>query len=539
MTKTLKNILCFMLIIAMIVGSTITSFALSDYTIPIEKGDIIPYTYSSNYVASTLESLVNRTEELKTSYSTSEALSILRGLEDAVEDITALDYSRNYDIKHDPENYEARKFYKYKYSHTEWIIKNVTYCMLSNSASDSDFVEFIEIIYRIAILEMKNSAPVCDVMNLLAIMMYQDDDFPASVRDFVSFAALQAGFDAMNYEEGTIPVDKTMYEKYQDYLENLRQEEYIRNEIIYANSQVEVVPEPERVHIEGYDDSYFDDFASYIEFSGSSYVPETQMDTNDYINKMEEARRVSHTTYKVYESKTIYYTFDKTVSNPEWINTGISMDSETIPFNKFLTVLSIIARNEGYYCFEDTDMVMLIADGVNVVINKQEDVTENEMKEVFDVFEKLGIGVLLRTDEEESNSSVLAERIENGDVNSITVNENKIILTNQPILTRGILQLPVEQVAKAIGYDVSVNDKEITLISVDKNENGEVINTTQIILTIGSNNYTIDGNKNSFRSSVTSQNGTIYTEFDKLAQLKGYTYIFNADTNIIEFKTAN
>lgn len=539
MTKTLKHVLCFMLIIAIVVGSTITGFALSDYTIPIEKGDIIPYTYSSSYVTSTLESLVDRTEALKTSYSASEALSILRGLEDAIEDITAFDYSRNYDIKHDPENYEARKFYKYKYSHTEWIIKNVTYCMLANSASDSDFMEFIEIIYRIAILEMKNSAPVCDAMNLLAIMMYQDDDFPASVRDFVSFAALQAGFDAMNYEEGTIPVDKTMYEKYQDYLENLRQEEYIRNEIIYANSQVEVVPEPERVHIEGYDDSYFDDFASYIEFSGSSYVPETQMDTDDYINKMEEARRVSHTTYKVYESKTIYYTFDKTVSNPEWINTGISMDSETIPFSKFLTVLSIIARNEGYYYFEDTDMVMLIADGVNVVINKQEDVTENEMKEAFDVFEKLGIGVLLRTDEEESSSSVLAERIENGDINSITVDENKIILTNQPILTRGILQLPVEQVAKAIGYDVSVNDKEITLISVDKNESGEVINTTQIVLTVESNNYTIDENKNSFRSSVTNQNGIIYTEFDKLAQLKGYTYTFNADTNIIEFKTVN
>lgn len=536
MKKTLKHILCFMLIVVMMLGSTITSFALSDYAVVIEKEDIIPYTYSSSYVTSSLESLVERTEALKSSYSASEALSIVRSLESAVDEITSSDYSRNYDVKHDPENYEAKKFYKYKYSHTEWIIKNVTYCMLTNSASDSDYIELIEIVYRIAKLEMENSAPICDIMNLLSIYMYMDDDFPASVRDFISFAGLQAGFDAMNYEEKILPIDKTMYEKYEDYLENLRQEEYIRNEIIYANSQQEVTPEPERVHIEGYDDSYFDNFSSYIS-ENSSYVPETGMNSDDYIEKMDEARKVSHTTYKVYESKTIYYTFDKTETNPDWIDTGISMDSETIPFNKFLTVLSIIARNEGYYYFEDTDMAMLIADGISLVVNKQEDVTENEMREAFDCFEKLGIGILLHNDGESNNSSVLAEKIENGEINSISVNDNHMVLTNKPVLEKNILQLPVEQVAKAIGYDVSINDKEVILVSVDTNESGEVINTNQIILTVGSNNYTINEQKNSFRSSVTIQNGVIYTEFDKLAQLIGYSYSFNSESNIIEFKT--
>ncbi len=536
MRKTLKHILCFLLIITLMLGSTITSFALSDYAMPIEKEDIIPYTYSSSYVTSSMESLIERTETLKSSYSSSEALSIMRELESAVEDINSSDYSNNYYIKHDDDNYEKGKFYKYKYSHTEWIIKNVTYCMLDNSASDADYIELIEIIYRIAKLEMENATPICDTMNLLSVFMYLVDDFPASVKDFVSFASVQAGFDAINYEERNMPEDKTMYEKYQDYLDNLREEEEMRNEIIYANSQQEVIPEPERVDIPGYDDSYFEDFGSYIEFVGSSYTPETGMDANDYISKMEEARKVSHVTYKVYEAKTIYYTFDKTEASPEWINTGISMDSETIPFNKFLTVLSIIARNEGYYYFEDSDMAMLIADGVDLVINKQEDVTENEMKEAFDCFEKLGIGVLLRTDEETNKSSVLVEKVEDGEINSISVNDNRIVLTDKPIITKNILQLPVEQVAKAIGYDVSINDKEVTLISVEKNENGEVINTNQIVLTVGSNNYIINEQKNSFRSSVTIKNGVIYTEFDKLAQLMGYNYSFNAESNIIEFK---
>ena len=537
MNKVIKHMMCFVLMVTLLIGNMMTCFALSDYAQPVEKEDIIPYTYSSSYVTSSMESLVERTEVLKTSYSSSESLSILRSLESAVEDITSSDYSSNYDIKHDPENYERKAFYKYKYSHTEWIIKNVTSCMLSNSASDAEYMELVEIIYRIAKIEMEHSAKVCDSMNLLSIFMYIDDDFPSSVRDFISFAGLQAGFDAMNYEEGTLPVDKSMKERYEDYLENLRQEEYLRNEIIYANSQTEVIPEPEKIYVEGYDDSYFDNFNSYMEFVGDNYKPEIGMDADDYIKKMEDAKNVAHTTYKVYESKSIYYTFDKTQSNIDWVDTGISMDSETIPFKKFLTILSYIARNEGYYYFEDTDMVMLIADGVNLVVNKQEDITEEEMRLAFDTFPNLGIGIMLYSETENTTSEVLSERVQNGDVNSISVNGERTILTETPIISKNILQLPIEQVAKAIGYDVTINDKEVKLISVDTDANGEIINTNEIVITVDSNSYTVNIQKNSFRTAVTSNNGVIFVEFDKLAQLMNYSYSFNEETNTIEFKT--
>lgn len=537
MNKVIKHMMCFVLMVTLLIGNMMTCFALSDYAQPVEKEDIIPYTYSSSYVTSSMESLVERTEVLKTSYSSSESLSILRSLESAVEDITSSDYSSNYDIKHDPENYERKAFYKYKYSHTEWIIKNVTSCMLSNSASDAEYMELVEIIYRIAKIEMEHSAKVCDSMNLLSIFMYIDDDFPSSVRDFISFAGLQAGFDAMNYEEGTLPVDKSMKERYEDYLENLRQEEYLRNEIIYANSQTEVIPEPEKIYVEGYDDSYFDNFNSYMEFVGDNYKPEIGMDADDYIKKMEDAKNVAHTTYKVYESKSIYYTFDKTQSNIDWVDTGISMDSETIPLKKFLTILSYIARNEGYYYFEDTDMVMLIADGVNLVVNKQEDITEEEMRLAFDTFPNLGIGIMLYSETENTTSEVLSERVQNGDVNSISVNGERTILTETPIISKNILQLPIEQVAKAIGYDVTINDKEIKLISVDTDANGEIINTNEIVITVDSNSYTVNNQKNSFRTAVTSNNGVIFVEFDKLAQLMNYSYSFNEETNTIEFKT--
>lgn len=537
MNKVIKHMMCFVLMVTLLIGNMMTCFALSDYAQPVEKEDIIPYTYSSSYVTSSMESLVERTEVLKTSYSSSESLSILRSLESAVEDITSSDYSSNYDIKHDPENYERKAFYKYKYSHTEWIIKNVTSCMLSNSASDAEYMELVEIIYRIAKIEMEHSAKVCDSMNLLSIFMYIDDDFPSSVRDFISFAGLQAGFDAMNYEEGTLPVDKSMKERYEDYLENLRQEEYLRNEIIYANSQTEVIPEPEKIYVEGYDDSYFDNFNSYMEFVGDNYKPEIGMDADDYIKKMEDAKNVAHTTYKVYESKSIYYTFDKTQSNIDWVDTGISMDSETIPFKKFLTILSYIARNEGYYYFEDTDMVMLIADGVNLVVNKQEDITEEEMRLAFDTFPNLGIGIMLYSETENTTSEVLSERVQNGDVNSISVNGERTILTETPIISKNILQLPIEQVAKAIGYDVTINDKEVKLISVDTDANGKIINTNEIVITVDSNSYTVNNQKNSFRTAVTSNNGVIFVEFDKLAQLMNYSYSFNEETNTIEFKT--
>ena len=71
----------FLLIISMFLLNIINAFAIDDaYYSLINKDEIIPYTYENSSVTSSLNSLIDRTETLKTSYSLNEAISILNDL---------------------------------------------------------------------------------------------------------------------------------------------------------------------------------------------------------------------------------------------------------------------------------------------------------------------------------------------------------------------------------------------------------------------------------------------------------------------------
>lgn len=539
MKKKQQQIICFVLIFVMCVCSIIPVFAIGEDAILrfIEREEIIPYQYYDYSVASSLNELVDRTEALRDYYSNSEALDILRSLEYTVEDIDYSDYIENYNMKHDIYNYETGEFYKYKFGHAEWIERNVIALMVWNCNNEDDFIEMVEILYRIAKTEVENDIVQPDTLNIMVLLLFISDYFPYNVQDFIAFSGLQSSYDALQFDDDKEqPTDYTMWEKYLAYLDAQRERQELADEIDYNNSQVEFT-EPDRTYIEGFDETVLD--TQPIVFQTTNSQPEQTMSTNDYISRMEQAKTVSHKTYKVYELKSLYYTLDKTEDSPVWVNTGISMDTGSIDYNRFLNVFSIIARNDGYYYFEDDDMAMLIADGRSLVINKQEEISEDEIATLFDDFEKLGITVAIRTDEEIDTTNSLSKKVEAGELTTISVNGTNLVLTEKPILTKNILQLPVAQVAKALGYKVTESDNNI-ILSYDKTSGeGEIINTTIITMINGSNNYTINENRNSFKTTVTKKNDVVYSEFDKIAEIIGYSYRYNSDTGIIEFNTKN
>jgi hypothetical protein len=137
----------------------------------------------------------------------------------------------------------------------------------------------------------------------------------------------------------------------------------------------------------------------------------------------------------------------------------------------------------------------------------------------------------------------LETRIKNGEINTISINGSNLILTNPPILTKNILQLPLEETAKALGYEINVLGNTITLtyknnIADVVDEDGNELTLDDdivIILNVGSSNYTINGIKNSFKTNVTKDNGVIYCEFDKIAEKVNLSYYYNATSGIIEF----
>lgn len=578
--KTIYQVIA--VIVVAILLFPINSFAASDVFTIISKDDIIPYTYESSSVTSSISSLVDRTEALKSNYSTSEALSIISELSSTTQNITSSDYTNNYNIKHDENLYEAgylvdadgnqvldsttlteeetaalkvKGFYKYKYGHVEWIERNVICLMLSNSASSSDLKTVVNTIYAIGQTEMANKAPVAESLQVISNLNYVEDDFPSDTQDYVKFLVSQSGYDLVSYENGTTP-STNLDSAYEDYKNSASDMDEILQYIKDNNASVIIVEEPTD---DSTDEALADDFYNDPDYNNNTIIDNssnktstaTQMDFSSYHKSLSTASTSSYVTTKTSSLKNVYYTLNKTSETIDWTNTGISVNNGEITYANLISVLSIIGRNSGYYYFEDEDMVMLIADGQNIVLNKVEDaITEEEVNSLFDSFEKLGIKVMLQSDTNVDTSNSLENRIKNGEINSISVNGSKLILTNAPILTKNILQLPVEETAKALGYDVSVNGSKITLTYKDtiksNNANTEEdetsvadndieTNEVTIVLTVGSSNYTINGTKNSFKTNVTKDDGVIYCEFDKIASTIGFSYTYNATSGVIEF----
>ena len=520
----------FLLIISMFLLNIINASAIDDaYYSLINKDEIIPYTYENSSVTSSLNSLIDRTETLKTSYSLNEAISILNDLKNTVKNITSNDYKNNYNLKHNDKNYETGNFYKYKNGHTAWIEENVIYLILTNSiSSETEVKDMLQTLYDISKIEMNEGAIESDTNILLVNMMYISEDLPKSLQNFVNFVGSLAASDSMNYENGKKPSTDSLSKAYEDYQQEQKDKENESKEIEESNSKVNTIEEKQNTFTSDYDsfDSTSIKEDDITTISNENSIPSNETSVDNYINSMNQAASGRYVSVKKYVYKNIYYTLDKTAENPTWNDTGITItDDGDIDYEKLMNVLNVIGRNDGYFFMEDADMSMLVADGNVLVLNKVDIVKEDEINSLCDVFDKLGIKIMLKSDEDTNSSNLLSTKIEKGEVNTISVNGDNLILTNKPILTKNVLQLPIDEVATTLGYKVSMDDKTITLTTDD----------TTIVLTIGSNNFTINGQKNSFKTPVTKDNDVVYCEFDKIASKLGYNYTFNSNTNMIEF----
>lgn len=551
--KVISSILFFVILLIAIVP--VYASIGESYFNTFEKDNILPYVYGNSSVTNSLNSLIDRTENLKLDYSLSEAVSILESLKDTVKNISSDDFETNYNILHDPDNYELGAYYKYMKSPVTWIERNVVHLIsIYSSNEESEIKQVIDLLYEMGNEEMQNHCKTYDSMTVVSDLHYIKNRFSSSISDYIDFVVKKADSDSTNYDEGKLPEDgKNMSDYYEEYQKQQEEENNQNSEFEEENDNVVLEEEPIVVEVPNVSD---DILSSNDNINTDNNITSPSYNVNnmgDYIGKMNDISNGSYIEVKDYSIKNIYYTFDKSTENPIWNDTGISMEDEKISYEKLLNVLSTIGRNNDYFYMTDSDMVMLIAEGEVLVLNKVETVTEDEINNLFDKFEKLGIKVMLKSDETVNTQNSLSSKIEAGEVNSISVNDNKLILTNKPILKKNILQLPIKQVAEALGYQVTESGKTITLVYEDKNivdtsqieeddiENNnnteqENSNTIKIILTIGSNNFTINDSKNSFKTPVTQENGITYCEFDKIANKLGYSYSYDADSGVIKFE---
>lgn len=556
-----KRITSFLLVLTLIISnlSFIVANALEEnaYFKNIDKSEIIPYVYENQKVTKAINELIEKTETLKTKYDIKTAISIITEVRDITKNITKKDYENNYNILHDPNNYETGEFYKYKYSQISWIETNVMYLVISNSVNDIDNIKILlDLLYEASCIEMNNDCKLSDSVHILKNLYFIKDAFPENLKDFIDFTINKSNSINSMYEDGTKPTYVNLMKDYENVKKQEKDLDKKNKQESKKYKQAEDIKEEKKDTSSLKLNDFINNNKDNVVVNSSHYeVKNYNVNANQsYSALMDSIMNNSQVAVKTYSIKNIYYTLDKTVENPTWNDTGISITEEGISYSKLLNILSIIGRNDGYYFFEDSDMSMIIADNKNLVINNVENIKEEEISTLFDSFDKLGIKVMLKSDDTIDTSDSLTSKLEAGEINEISVNGKKLILTNKPILTKNVLQLPVIQVAKELGYDVNPSGNTITLTyekEVPSNpgptpENEEIIenesetievttNKITIVLTVGSSNYTIDEVKNSFKTPVTKTNGVVYAEFDKIASMLGYSYSYNADTGVIEF----
>lgn len=161
------------------------------------------------------------------------------------------------------------------------------------------------------------------------------------------------------------------------------------------------------------------------------------------------------------EPITVQYTFDKASESPYYYDTGITIgEAKLLTYEQAKDALHQIAiQAKGEYV-EDADQVLALINGKILVV-------KNEGKSIpFDTFAKkfndttVGVRALdTRTGEQLD----LADLVEVKGVKSIVINKKDVALVAEPIVDNSIVLFPIEQIAKELGGNVTVEQSKITV----------------------------------------------------------------------------
>lgn len=536
--KIKNRMICVILTLVIMSGvvfSAIYAKAENNYFDSYDRETINPYVYENSMVSIKLNILLERTENLKETYSLSAVLEVLKDLKEVVKEITSIDYETNYEILHDEANYETGEFRKYKMGIPEWIIRNILSLICTYSPEEEETMkQVIDYIYEMGGIEMQNHCKEYSIMNIINDLNFCKENFPLSFQEYLEYVLSISSQDCMEYDKGNLPEIKIPSAYKEEYDQKKKEENPF---VLEENQEGTLQEESEVILIPDISEEDISLPPVVLENLPSNEIYEKD-NLQDYLSQIENISQ-SAEEVKTYEIKSIYYTLDKTKEHPEWQDTRILLSEEgDIPFEKLKNIFQLLEKKESEFFFvEDSDMVMFIAEGKPLVLNKVEKVTADEIDIILEGFEKIGMKVMLKSDEKVDTFDSLASRVEAGKINQILVNENKIILNAMPILTKNILQLPIKQVAEALGYQTFQKGNTITLIyqGAASTEESNLEEIT-IVLTVGETTYTINGKKNSFKVPVTEKDNILYVEFDQLANKLGYSYEYNKESGFIEFQ---
>lgn len=221
---------------------------------------------------------------------------------------------------------------------------------------------------------------------------------------------------------------------------------------------------------------------------------------------------------------TIQFTINKNSAKPYYYDTRIKASSnDTITFNQLKDALQQMKSKTKIYLLEDKSRLLLVAEGKTLlVIEKKEEFTSDEIYNLLNKFEKIGLKIDEKKSLEETSLDEIVSNVE-----SITFKGKEVTLNKKPILKDNILQLPIEEVAKIMGYDVEDLKDKLVLTFNENNNNVkiEIIKKTNKIIINGINKMTTT-------ETQISEN-VLFGEMSLIAKELGYNINFDSEIGLI------
>ena len=496
----------------------------------LDESFCIHYNHSSN-ITNSFNSLIAKTNKLKTSYSYSAAKSIISKVKTTVSKISSGDYASQH--REYLKNFESNGYYKYKYNEASWVIRNVLYQTVRHSSKsqlESRMPELLQIVYDISIIEMQNGSKEYDCLHVLQEVTDLKSRTSSSTKSFLEFVRETAMTDGTNYDNGKTPTGQNLKKAYQE----------------YQKTSVKAPEKPEKGSFAEHkkpDDSTLTNtqiaeqksikVAIPTESTGKSYPS-----TKDYLNEMKKKQENATSTEKNYSIQNLFYTCNKNTDHPTWVDTRITLSGDnSIPYEKLSALLSTIQKaNKNSYFINDKDSDMFIVENKILILRKEENVSEKELNNLFSTYETVGLKTMLKKDEEEQDLT----KIDASKIESYTVEGKATPFTHKPVVIDDVLLLPVDEIAKTLGYQTLQTNETLTLSKTNGGTQGTVPSatstpTTELELTEGSNVVLINGQKNSMKAEVKVINKVFYAEVTLLATHSGYTYQYNPEKKLVEF----
>ena len=233
---------------------------------------------------------------------------------------------------------------------------------------------------------------------------------------------------------------------------------------------------------------------------------------------------------EISSNNTIQFTINKSEENPYYYDTGIRTSSkDTITFTQLTDALKQVLSKTESSLLEDKDKLLFICEGLTLVINNsKEEYTQKDVLNLLTKFKDVG----LKIDERKSlDSSSIEDKLSNNELTSFKFDGKDIIFEKLPQFKDNILQLPISEIAKAIGYKVADNKDKLVITGTNKLDKEVKIEVMK-----NSNKLVLNGaNKTTFTSSEVVD-GTLFGEMNLILKEMGYTLVFDSDLGTIEIK---